>query len=508
MKKIFSAGLLMILLLNSCASILNGKVQDVQLRTKDKKSVVYVDGKKEKTGRTVEVPMKRDAQMKQIRIETEGYKDQYVIHYQNQKSPLYIMSWVPFGILFYPPFLDISPKSFNYKKSLTVKEKLIPISERTEDQKYLFVKNTAFDIDENDFKLRRIAHRNLKKGKLKKFKNEVNNDEDLEFDNSIFTSALNEVLASYKYIDTTATIFKSKSNTAYLSATVKELDIQNVYQVASRRYMTFMQSEIKVEWEMQDIYGQTKFKKLYKAKSGEFAFDYFQENTVLLSIKDAIEASFLKFIEENPNQKFLMKTEISDAPVLDNITLNKGVEVIDVSQALKSTVTVKNKEGHGSGFAVSSDGYIVTNFHVVAGYEDELTVLDNDQNEHKAKLIRKNEELDLALLKIDKQFPSHFLLPDSSQYNVGQEVFVIGTPKSIELGQSLSKGIISGEREKESIKLIQTDASVNGGNSGGPLVSKSGKLFGVVNAKMTGLGVEGIGFAVPAERIKKALYLN
>jgi S1-C subfamily serine protease len=508
MKKFLPLFLIAILTLNSCATILNGKRQKVQIKTKDKASVVYVDGKEKSKGRTVTTELARDAAIKQIRIETEGYKDQYIVHYQNKKSPLYILSWIPFGVLFYPPFMDLGPKSFNYEKSVMVREKLIPISEKSEDEKYVFVKNTEFDIDEEDFKVRRISHKNLKKNKKSKFKDIVSNEEELKFDNSVFTDALNQVLINYKYMDTTSTIFKNKNNTAYLSAKIKGLDLQYVYAYASRTYKTFLRSEVQIEWEMLDVYGQSKFKKTYKSESGEFAPAYFEDETMLRSVKDAIEASFMKFIQEKKSKDFLKIDTTVSEPVLALIPLDKGVEIKNIGEALEATVTIKSEDQHGSGFAISKDGYIVTNFHVVAGKEEDLTVIDKSGKEFKAAFIRKNENLDLALIKVEKEFSYHFYLPVNQQYSVGQDIFAIGTPRTIELGQSLTKGIISGDREKGDVKYIQTDASINGGNSGGPLTDKEGKILGVVNAKLSGIGVEGLGFAIPAERVASGLYVE
>ncbi|WP_242202711.1 hypothetical protein [Aestuariivivens insulae] len=127
MKKVFSL-LLCALLLSNCASVLNGKQQKVSVQTKSSKSIVYVNGVKQGEGKSVVSKLRRDRGVKQIKIVTEGYKDEYLVHYQNQKSPLYIMSWVPFGLLFYPPFLDYGPKSFNYKREVINKNKLIPIA--------------------------------------------------------------------------------------------------------------------------------------------------------------------------------------------------------------------------------------------------------------------------------------------------------------------------------------------------------------------------------------------
>ena len=494
---------------SSCASMLNGKTQkNVTVGTKNSKSVVYINDSKQGSGRSVKSKMNRDGKVKQIRVETEGYKDQYIVHYQNQKSPLYIMSWVPFGVLFYPPFLDSGIKSFNYKKEVAVKEKPIPIQFKDEDQKYLFVSNTAFDINEENLKVRKIRHRNLKKNKKHKFKEIDSNTEKVNFDNSIFTDALNEILVNYKYTDTINTIFKSKTNSAYLSATIKELDLQHVYQVAAKRYMSFVKAEVVIEWDFQDVYKQTKFQKKYKSLSGEFSYDHYSSNAVTLAVKDAISASFLNFIANSEVKKLLEKGSEKEEKKLDVLTLTKGGIVDNLTDAIESSVTVKVEEGHGSGFKVSSNGYIITNFHVVAGSQDDITIILKDGSEVKAELVRQNERLDLALLKVDSNFDKHFAIPTTKNYSVGEDIFAVGTPKTIELGQTLSKGIISGERSNEEVQLIQTDASVNGGNSGGPLIDNKGHLLGVVNAKLSGFGVEGLGFAIPAELILDGLSIS
>lgn len=505
MKKIVMLLIAVPLLFNNCASILNGKVQkNVDVSTGNSKSLVFVNDTEQGQGRTVKSKMKRDSRVKQIRIETEGYKDQYLIHYQNQKSPLYIMSWVPFGVLLYPPFLDVSSKSFNYKKEIGGNENLIAIQEKNADEKYLFVSNTAFDIDEKDLKVRKIRHRNLKKNKKDKFKEIDSNTETVNFDNSIFTDALNEILVNYKYTDTINTIFKSKTNSAYLSATVKKVDLQHVYQAAARTYMSFLKSELEIEWDFQDVYGQSQYTKEYKTLSGEFSYDYNGDDTVILSVKDAISASFLKFISD-PKVKELLKQGSDDEIKMDVLALKKGELVNNLSDAIEAAVTVKVGEGHGSGLKISSDGYIITNFHVVAKSQDDIKIISKDGTEYEAELIRQNERLDLALLKIDAKFSKHFNIPTVKKYAVGEDIFAVGTPKTIELGQTLSKGIISGERTNTDVQLIQTDASVNSGNSGGPLIDKNGQLLGVVNSKLSGFGIEGLGFAIPAELILEEL---
>jgi len=507
MKK-FIAILLVATLFTSCATILANKNQKVYVNTKKSKTKVYVNGMSQGTGSKVTAKMKRDRDVKQIKLVTPGYKDRYFVHYQNKRHPLKIMSFVPFGILIYPMFLDRGPKAFSYEKEATVHEKLIAIKEKSENERYLFLKNTAFDIKEDALKVRSIKHRQLKKNKTHKFKEVETNDEKIDFDNSIFSDSLEDILVKYKYTDTLNTIFKDRTNTLYVSAKITKLKLDKVYSTFSLGYQRFMISSATIEWDVQDIYGQSKYKKIINTKSGEFAFDYYGKKTVLKSLDDAISASFLKLIGSSKVKKLLEKGKVVKRN-LEIINLPKGGEITSVKQAMDATVTIKVKEGHGSGFMVSNNGYVLTNFHVVAGSEKDLTVIDMAGKEFKAKLIRKDEFLDLALLKIEKSVSNHFFLPAVKNHNVGDDIFVIGTPNSLELGQSISKGIISGERVKGNVKFIQTDASINPGNSGGPMMGKTSyKLYGVVNAKISGVGVEGLGFAIPAELIGKAMFLK
>ncbi len=114
--------------------------------------------------------------------------------------------------------------------------------------------------------------------------------------------------------------------------------------------------------------------------------------------------------------------------------------------------------------------------------------------------------MDLALLKIKADNLQPFLL-EKELADIGTEVWAVGTPRSIELGQSVSKGVISGMRKAEDKEMnyIQTDAAVNPGNSGGALITKDGRVQGVVSMRLT--RAEGVGFALPAPQVFKGLKL-
>ena len=161
--------------------------------------------------------------------------------------------------------------------------------------------------------------------------------------------------------------------------------------------------------------------------------------------------------------------------------------------------------GSGSGIILTSDGYIVTCKHVVDGAET-IKVILNDDTEHEAKLIGSDTRSDLAVLKIDMTGLSPATLGDSDMLTVGEDVIAIGNPLG-ELRGTATSGIISALSrevtvENAKMKLIQTDAAISPGNSGGGLFNASGSLVGIVNAKASSSNSEGLGFAIPVSSVK------
>ena len=160
--------------------------------------------------------------------------------------------------------------------------------------------------------------------------------------------------------------------------------------------------------------------------------------------------------------------------------------------------------GAGSGVIINENGYIITNNHVVAG-ANTIYVRTTDQTEYKATLIGRDEESDIAVIKIDATGLKAATLGDSSAIMLGEDVVAIGNPLG-SLGGTVTNGIISAlDREVtidgQKMRLLQTNAAVNPGNSGGGLFNMAGELIGVVNAKSSssssGTTIEGLGFAIP-----------
>ena len=169
-------------------------------------------------------------------------------------------------------------------------------------------------------------------------------------------------------------------------------------------------------------------------------------------------------------------------------------------------------EARGSGIIISDDGYILTNNHIVSTsssqsyYEiseaKKITVsLFNDETEYEAKIIGKDEQTDLAVIKIEKSGLTKAELANSDDVKVGEFAMAVGNPLGMQ--SSITCGVISAvnreitDSDNKKWTLIQTDAAINSGNSGGALVNSEGKVIGINTLKLSGSGIEGMGFAIP-----------
>ena len=180
------------------------------------------------------------------------------------------------------------------------------------------------------------------------------------------------------------------------------------------------------------------------------------------------------------------------------------------SSVIDSVVSISSMTSSGTssgtGIIMSSDGYVITNHHVITGALV-ISVLTNDNQEFEAALVGSDEMSDLAVLKIDARGLQAAEFGDSSKLRVGDSVVAIGDPLGVQLRGTMTNGIISainrdltvGDR---TMTLIQTNAALNNGNSGGPLINCYGQVIGINTVKMSSYytataSVEGLGFAIP-----------
>lgn len=209
--------------------------------------------------------------------------------------------------------------------------------------------------------------------------------------------------------------------------------------------------------------------------------------------------------------------EQSETPITNGIIIdNSGTSNISTSAVVgiavekkygnKLTQKLGNDWSIGSGFLVDSTGYIVTNYHVVGSEDSQVYVTLYGGDTVKGKTIWGNSDLDLAIVKIEVAGLPYMKMGDSKNLTIGELVYAIGNPLGFEFQRTVTSGIVSGTNRSININgvymedLIQTDASINSGNSGGPLINKSGEVIGINTIKVE--SAEGIGFAIPINQIK------
>lgn len=217
-------------------------------------------------------------------------------------------------------------------------------------------------------------------------------------------------------------------------------------------------------------------------------------------------------------QSILTTSNLDTNTILSNITANSisGIVKSCADSVVEISIETTNSyysyqyttEGNGSGVIISEDGYILTNNHVIDGATKILVTL-RDGTEYEAKLIGKDSKTDIAVIKIEEKNLKFAVLGNTENLEVGDLAVVIGNPLG-RLGGTVTSGIISAlEREIEidnkKMNLIQTDAGVNPGNSGGGLFNSNGELVGIVTAKSSGINVENLGFAIPVNDVKNVI---
>ena len=225
-------------------------------------------------------------------------------------------------------------------------------------------------------------------------------------------------------------------------------------------------------------------------------------STTIADTADAARSSDLNLKTASMEDGALTTPEIV-AKAQDSV-----VEIVTELVVTGSYMQQYTSSGAGSGVIITEDGYILTNNHVIENATSITVTLHNGES-YPATLLGLDEQLDIALLKIDTTGLTPATIATSSDLLVGQTVVAIGNPLG-QLGGTVTQGIISAlDRmitiDGQTMTLLQIDAAINPGNSGGGLFNAQGNLIGIVNAKSTGSDIDGIGFAIPIDNVMKVV---
>jgi len=269
--------------------------------------------------------------------------------------------------------------------------------------------------------------------------------------------------------------------------------------------------EIEVDWQ---FFSSVRKDSLLFSKTTHTIYLAMEENSRDLLGQALRQAA--RWLSEDPTLKELIGTNMTNV-----IMANKGDEMRlkaplpipfegrkDMLAALvKAVVTISTDKGHGSGFLISNDGYLVTNAHVVEN-ETSPKVKFEQGFTLDAQVVKLNKDIDLALLKVPATDLPALKIGKDAELMLGEEIFAIGTPLDASLGQSVSRGVLSGKREIEGRTFLQTDVTINPGNSGGPFIDETGAVVGMATMKISGKGLEGLGFGVPISVILEMLNIT
>ncbi len=219
---------------------------------------------------------------------------------------------------------------------------------------------------------------------------------------------------------------------------------------------------------------------------------------------------------EKPSNNVNINVDETAASIAEAV----AVKCTDSVVGIRTTTSVmsffggsQEQTGDGSGVVYSSDGYIITNYHVISDAVEssnskiDVFIGDNKSNSYPATVVGYNISCDLAVIKIDSAGLTPVEFGNSDELKVGQYVVTIGAPGGLEFMGSVTYGVISGLNRTVStsagLKLIQTDAAINPGNSGGALLDSEGKLIGINSSKIASVEFEGMGFAIPVNTVKE-----
>lgn len=225
-------------------------------------------------------------------------------------------------------------------------------------------------------------------------------------------------------------------------------------------------------------------------------------------------------VDTKQGETILNKVNINVDETAENVVEAVASKVTPSVVGIRTTTSVmsffggtQESSGDGSGVIFSSDGYIITNYHVIAeavsGNNSKIAVyLDSADSEgYNATVVGYNISADLAVIKINAKNLTAVEFANSDKLKVGQYVITIGNPGGLEFTDSVTYGVISGLNRVVSsdsdVKLIQTDAAINPGNSGGALVNSKGELVGINSSKIVSEQFEGMGFAIPSNTVKE-----
>jgi hypothetical protein len=508
--------------LSSCATIFSGNTTKIDLNIDDSTSVI-VDEKKQIDKSSF---IKLESNKKHtVILKKEGYKD-VVSNYYPEINPKIFLNFASM-VLAFPFYANIGNNvdggQMSRLNTAMLMQFLIPAT---------FFSFDALSGANKKLYANKIIWRGVKIPKTNDLKNQLpvgcsdvnikikigekigtNFFQGKEYSDILWENTVNvkseelEVIVNNSLKDYGFNVPKEFNNNGYkIEAKITGIDIKNDFGLSLKN----VECKLTTKWTLTSLLTN----EIVKTEIIE-SFNLDKSIGLNNSLLSSFENSFLMFLSNSKelyentkkNNEELISTPVGDIISIQKPNISNKLNLKELTNSVV-TVTTGDNSGHGSGFFISENGMIVTNYHVVKSSKKVNIILSNNLS-FVGDVIRTDINNDLALIKISGNGFKPFLLSESDDNNqIGAEVYAIGTPSDQKLSQTVSKGIVSGNRLLDDKSYIQTDVSVSPGNSGGPLINKNGLVLGVITLKVIDKGVEGLSFALPSSSIFTFLNLK
>jgi S1-C subfamily serine protease len=310
-----------------------------------------------------------------------------------------------------------------------------------------------------------------------------------------FNKPFSEVFEDNGYAvagDKTFAMQQNSGNDLSLAAVVTDIRLLHCGSRSASNLRTFTQNStyLKVEWTVFDNLAR----RIVFKTSSEGIDDQFKKSARYNGAAVSMSLAFRQATENLLAQQAFVDILLA-SPTLDTGFTQKEDNIKDIDivhgdsntkfvsktgKIEKASVTIRTASGHGSGFVISSPGYVLTNQHVVGQNREVIVIMGG--REQRAVVVRSHPGRDVALLRLEQPFEAEPMQIDANGVALGEEIYVVGTPLDERLDFSISRGIISARRVLDQRNYYQTDAAVNPGNSGGPVFNGSGNVIGITVA--------------------------
>ncbi|MEM6724683.1 MAG: trypsin-like peptidase domain-containing protein [Bacteroidota bacterium] len=437
----------------------------VQVQSPNENVTIYIDNERAGRGKTIATQVLKNDLPKQVRFERPGYKDAFDV-IQLDKNEL----------------LQNRP------------EKMLTVPQREEGQKYIQL--IGLEHSQEKTVERTVGAYDARKQEL----------EIAEVQPKIFLGNYQQQLEAYLpntgYRTREGRLLQTPTNTLFVKAILTDMNVAVRYFLEGKDAFTqrYIQVEPTVDWKSYDAYGNLKHERTIKITSGAFrsfnqlsGVDY--EQGFEQALTDALTSSLTKYLASPQLKPFLKLEDIGAIYYPMMKLLNTRNEVKDAEAAKKATVKLVTESGQGFGFLISDDGWILTAKHLIEDTK-EVEVVLNDNSLLPTKVVRTNDELDLALLKAKSWDQPSFSIPEDTGYPIGLDVKSLDTKGRIQ-------NIIP--IENSTYQWLVTNLPLPEGHEGSPVFRDNGQLVGIVIQQLKTKNLGPAVFVLPIDEAMQLL---